>query len=94
MAPYMALTWPEVFGAGYKVANGGVEETRAMSNNQSKIEKPGQMKAGQAERLRELEAENARLRGEVAVLTVDKLILNEVVDENDRGSVRNAPPDR
>jgi hypothetical protein len=65
-----------------------------MSNNRSRIEKLSPMKAGQAERLRELEAENARLRGEVAILTVDKLVLNEVVDENDRRSVRNDPPER
>jgi hypothetical protein len=36
----------------------------------------------QAERLRELEAENARLKSTVAMLTVDKLILEEVVQEN------------
>ena len=65
-----------------------------MSNNRSKVEKLSRVTAGQAERLRELEAENARLRGEVAILTVDKLILSEVADENDRGSVRNDPPER
>jgi hypothetical protein len=52
------------------------------------------MKPDQAERLRALEAENARLKREVAMLRVDKLILKEVVDENDRGSVRNYPRGR
>ena len=36
----------------------------------------------QDRRLRELEAENTRLKHEVAVLRVDQLILKEVVDEN------------
>ena len=48
----------------------------------------------QAERLRELEAENARLTREVAVLTVDKLILREVAKENGRGSARKYPSGR
>jgi len=38
----------------------------------------GGMKVDQAKRLKELEAENARLKRAVADLTVDKIILNEV----------------
>ena len=38
----------------------------------------GGMKVGQAQRLKALEAENARLRRAVADLTVDKLSLQEV----------------
>ena len=38
----------------------------------------GGMKVDQAKRLKELEAENARLKRAVADLTVDKLILKEV----------------
>jgi len=45
----------------------------------------------QAERLRELEAENVRLKSEVAILAVDKLILNEVAEENVQGSARKFP---
>ena len=40
----------------------------------------GGMKVDQAKRLKELEAENARLKRAVADLTVDKLILKEVVE--------------
>ena len=40
----------------------------------------GGMKVGQAKRLKELETENARLKRAVAELTVDKLILKEVVE--------------
>ena len=40
----------------------------------------GGMKVGQAKRLKALETENARLRRAVADLTVDKLILKEVVE--------------
>ena len=40
----------------------------------------GGMKVDQAKRLRELEAENARLKRAVAELTVDKLILKEVAE--------------
>ena len=38
-----------------------------------------------AGRLEELEAENARLKEVVALLTLDKLILEEVAEENSRG---------
>jgi transposase-like protein len=38
----------------------------------------GGMKVDQAKKLKELEAENARLKRAVADLTVDKLILKEV----------------
>jgi len=38
------------------------------------------MKIDQAKRLKELEAENARLKRAVADLTVDKLILKEVAE--------------
>ena len=41
----------------------------------------GGMKLDQAGRVEELEAENARLKHMVAVLTVDKLILEEMVEE-------------
>lgn len=40
----------------------------------------GGLKVDQAKRLRELEAENARLKRAVAELTVDKLILKEVTE--------------
>ena len=40
----------------------------------------GGMKVDQAKRLKELEAENGRLRRAVADLTVDKLILKEVAE--------------
>ena len=40
----------------------------------------GGMKVDQAKRLKALEAENARLRGVVAELTVDKQILKEVAE--------------
>jgi transposase-like protein len=39
----------------------------------------GGMKADEAKRLRELEAENARLKRAVADLTLDKVMLQEVV---------------
>ena len=40
----------------------------------------GGMKVDQARKLKELEAENARLKRAVADLTVDKLILKEVAE--------------
>jgi putative transposase len=40
----------------------------------------GGMKVDQAKRLKELEAENARLKRAVADLTADKLILKEVAE--------------
>ena len=40
----------------------------------------GGMKVDQARRLKELEAENARLKRAVADLTVDKLIFKEVAE--------------
>ena len=40
----------------------------------------GDKKVDQAKRLKELEAENARLKRAVADLTVDKLILKEVAE--------------
>jgi transposase-like protein len=40
----------------------------------------GGMKVDQAKRLKQLEAENARLKRAVAELTVDKLILKEVAE--------------
>jgi transposase-like protein len=42
----------------------------------------GGMKVDQAKRLKELEAENARLKRAVADLTVDKLILKEAAEGN------------
>ena len=56
-----------------------------MRNDRCDTEKLSQMTPDQAERLRVLEAENARLKGEVAILTVEKLILGEIVEDNDRG---------
>jgi len=40
----------------------------------------GGMRVNQAKRLKELEAQNARLKRAVADLTVDKLILKEVAE--------------
>ena len=40
----------------------------------------GEMKVDRAKRLKELEAENARLKRAVADLTVDKLIIKEVAE--------------
>ena len=45
-----------------------------------KLTEYGGMKLDQANRLKELEAENARLKRAVADLTVDKLILKEVAE--------------
>ena len=42
----------------------------------------GGMKVGQARRLKDLEAENARLKRAVADLTLDKLILKEAAEGN------------
>jgi cell division protein FtsB len=42
----------------------------------------GGLKTEQAKRLKELEAENARLRRAVADLTLDKLILKEAASGN------------
>ena len=42
----------------------------------------GRLKTEQVRRLKELEAENARLRRAVADLTLDKLILNEAASGN------------
>ncbi len=42
----------------------------------------GGLKADQAKRLKDLEAENARLRRAVADLTLDKLILKEAAEGN------------
>jgi len=52
------------------------------------------MKSDQAQRIRALEIENEMLKREVAILTVDKLILVEVADENDRGGARESFPGR
>ena len=68
-----------------------------MGNNRYKAKEsshePGvaELLLDQAERLKELEAESARLTRAVAVLTADKLILEEVAEENDRGSARKYP---
>lgn len=45
----------------------------------------GSTSPGRARRLEELEAENVRLKDVVALLTLDKLILEEVAEENSRG---------
>src|SRR3712207_5731988 len=44
----------------------------------------GGLKSGQVERLKELEAENARLRRAVSYLTLDKQILAEAARETSR----------
>jgi len=49
---------------------------------------------GQSARLKVLEAENARLERAVAILTVDKLILEEVAAEIGAGSARKHPAGR
>jgi hypothetical protein len=46
------------------------------------------MRRDQIERLSRLEAEHARLKDELAVLTLDNLILGEVVEESGSGGVR------
>jgi hypothetical protein len=58
-----------------------------MGNKRYTADETDQMKLGQA-RLQELEIENARLEGVVALLTVDKLMLQEAVEEYGRGSAR------
>jgi hypothetical protein len=52
-----------------------------MVSNGRNIKERSQMNPDQIERLKALEAENLRLKGEVAILTVDKLILGEIVDD-------------
>ncbi len=42
----------------------------------------GGMKVSQARRFKELEKENVRLKRAVADLTLDKLVLQEVLEEN------------
>ena len=42
----------------------------------------GEMKVDKAKRLKDLEAENARLKRAVAELTLDKLILKEAAEGN------------
>ncbi len=59
-----------------------------MGKRRYSADEVGQMQPDLAERLRALEAENARLKAAVAVLTVDTLILKEVAEENIRGSAR------
>jgi len=70
------------------VANPPVKEARTMDNDRKDDDGIGQVNPEQIERLRTLEAENARLKDEVVVLTLDKLILSEVVEENGRGGGR------
>ena len=59
-----------------------------MDNNRNDSDETRQMRRDQIERLSRLEAENARLKDEVAVLTLDKLILGEVAEESGSGGVR------
>jgi hypothetical protein len=68
-----------------------MDEIPYNSENSSRM-KPDQR--NQTERLRELEAENTRLKHAVALLTVDKLLLEEAVEENSRGSARSYPSGR
>jgi hypothetical protein len=65
-----------------------------MSNNRYDTGAVSQMKSDQAERIRALEIENEMLKREVAILTVDKLVLREIADENDRGGTRESFPGR
>ena len=55
-----------------------------MVSNGHNIKKRSQMKPDQAERLKALEAENMRLKDEVVILTVDKLILGEYIEDTVR----------
>jgi hypothetical protein len=55
-----------------------------MASNRRNSEKRSQMKPDQAQRLKALEAENMRLKDEVAILTVDKLILGEIFEDTVR----------
>jgi len=59
-----------------------------MGKRRYTVDEIDQMQPDLAKRFRELEAENARLKHAVAVLTVDTLILKEVAEENIRGSAR------
>ncbi len=52
------------------------------SQDPSKTDRP----LDQVGRIRELEAENARLKQTVAILTVDKLILKEDAEKHGRGA--------
>ncbi len=52
-----------------------------MVSNGRNVKERSQMNPDQIERLKALEAENLRLKGEVAILTLDKLILGEIVDD-------------
>ncbi len=56
----------------------------------------GGMDVSEARRLRELEAENRRLKAEVADLTLDKQILKEALSKNGepRGPARGGTPDQ
>jgi len=93
----MAPTGPEISDSRLKVAEHHVEETCTMDEIPYNSENSGRMKPdqrNQTERLRELEAENTRLKHAVALLTVDKLLLEEAVEENSRGRARNHPPGR
>jgi hypothetical protein len=65
-----------------------------MSNNRYDTGAVSQMKSDQAGRIRALEIENEMLKREVAILTVDKLVLREIADENDRGGTRESFPGR
>jgi hypothetical protein len=65
-----------------------------MSNNRYDTGAVSQMKSDQAARIRALEIENEMLKREVAILTVDKLVLREIADENDRGGTRESFPGR
>jgi hypothetical protein len=73
------------------VANPPVKEARTMDNDRKDDDGIGQVNPEQIERLRTLEAENVRLKGQVAVLTLDKLILREVVEEFDQEGDREHP---
>ena len=55
-----------------------------MASNGRNSEKRSQKKPDQAQRLKALEAENMRLKDEVAILKVDKLILGEIVEDTVR----------
>jgi hypothetical protein len=66
----------------YNAGNNSHMHMSAKANGESGRE----IGSDQAERLKALEAENARLKNELAILTVHNLILDEVAEENARES--------
>ena len=97
MALRIAPTGPEISDSGLKVLQHQVEEAYTMDEIPYNSENSGRMmldQHDQTQRLKELEAENTRLKNAVALLTVDKLVLEEAVEENSRGRARSHPSGR